>query len=244
MPSKIIQKNLEYLQSIGRRANEDIRDRVNQVIQFYRDRKISQRETTKKFINDLMSDKKITMISAKKRFDKKYEQIEGRAPLNKRMTTNKNKRDYIITFQFYGDGETTPGKVAFKDDQGKKHNLLNIPQPIQFNFKNVKDEDKLNEILVGKYILRDGFDLWTTNFKRKLNLKKGNNEKINRKEFDELNNREAWRKEMNIPEEPRKKRNMKGKYKEFEILHQTNLFETLFKKLIMKNKELISKSMI
>ena len=40
---------------------------------------------------------------AKKRFDKKFEQIEGRAPLNERMATNRNKKDYVVRFQLYGD---------------------------------------------------------------------------------------------------------------------------------------------
>ena len=39
----------------------------------------------------------------KKRFYKKFEQIEGRAPLNERMATNRNKKDYVVRFQLYGD---------------------------------------------------------------------------------------------------------------------------------------------
>ena len=49
-----------------------------------------------------MSDNKRTATFAKKRFDKKFEQIEGRAPLNERMETNRNKKDYVVRFQLYG----------------------------------------------------------------------------------------------------------------------------------------------
>ena len=48
MPSKSIIRNIEILQNLSRGAKEDVRDRVNQVVEFYRDRKISQVETAKK----------------------------------------------------------------------------------------------------------------------------------------------------------------------------------------------------
>ena len=75
---------------------------MGKVVEFYKDRKISQRETAQKLINSLMSDNKRTATFAKKRFDTKFEQIEGRAPLNERMTTNRDKKDYVVRFQLYG----------------------------------------------------------------------------------------------------------------------------------------------
>ena len=65
-----------------------------------------------------MSDKKRTATFAKKRFDKKFEQIEGRAPLNERMATNRNKKDYVVRFQLYGfdNGHKTGGQRGFKDN--------------------------------------------------------------------------------------------------------------------------------
>ena len=134
------------------------------------DRKISQRETAQKLINSLMSDNKRTATFAKTRFDKKFEQIEGRAPLNERMATNRNKKDYVVRFQLYGfdNGHKAGGQRGFKDNEGDWHNLLRMEQPIQMNLKNVRDEDKLNETLVDKYVVRDKFDLWMERLKDRL----------------------------------------------------------------------------
>ena len=238
MTSKIIKRNVEVLQGLARGANEDVKARVDKVVEWYKTRKISQRETAKKFINDLTNDNKRSVTFAKKRFDKKYEEIEGRAPLNERMSKNRDKKDYVIRYQLYGlnTGQIT---TALKDNQGQSHNLLSMPQPIQLNLKNVRDEDKLDETLVGKYVLSDRFDLWTRDLKYRLKLKKGNANKITRKEFDKLNTREEWRKETGISEEPRKRKNLKGRFKEFDVIHNSELFQKLLNRLVKKNTELI-----
>ena len=78
MTSKNIQRNLDVLKQLGKNANDDVKGRVDKVIEWYKVRKISQRETAKKMINDLMDGSKRSITFAKKRFDKKYEQLEGR----------------------------------------------------------------------------------------------------------------------------------------------------------------------
>ena len=120
MPSKNIQRNVEVSKGLTRGAKEDVKYRVDKVVEFYRDRKISQRETAQKLIKSLMSDNKRAATFAKKRFDKKFEQIEGRAPLNERMATNRNKKDYVVRFQLYGfdNGHKAGGQRGFKDNQG------------------------------------------------------------------------------------------------------------------------------
>ena len=70
-----------------------------------------------------------------KKNDKKNEQIEGRAPLNERIATNRNKKDYVVRFQLYGEQDRNGGNVAFTDNQGGKHSLLRLPQSIQTNLK-------------------------------------------------------------------------------------------------------------
>ena len=240
MPSKSVINNISILQKLTRGAKEDVKGRVDKVVEFYRDRKISQYETAKKIINSLMSENTRTATFAKKRFDKKFEQIEGRAPLNERMETNRNKKDYVVRFQLYGEHDTQGGSVAFKDNQGRNHSLLKIPQPIQLNLKNVRDEDKLDETLVGKYVVIDLFDRWVASLKYRLKLKKSNPNKITRKEFDKLNTREEWSKETGIDETPLKRRRRKDGGREFDVIHRTELFDTLFKRLVKKNKELIS----
>ena len=240
MPSKSVINNVSILQKLTRGAKEDVKGRVDKVVEFYRDRKISQYETAKKIINSLMSDNKRTAIFAKKRFDKKFEQIEGRAPLNERMATNRNKKDYVVRFQLYGfdNGHKAGGQRGFKDNQGDWHNLLRMEQPIQMNLKNVRDEDKLNETLVDKYVVRDKFDLWMERLKDRLRLKKDNPNKITRKQFDELNTREAWIRETGIDATLPKRRDTKGRYKQFEVIHDTALFDKLFKRLILKHPDL------
>ena len=237
MPSKNIQRNVEVLKGLTRGAKEDVKYRVDKVVEFYKDRKISQRETAQNLIKSLMSDNKRTATFAKKRFDKIFEDIEGRAPLNERMETNRDKKDYVVRFQLYGEHNSEGGNVAFTDNQGGKHSLLRIPQPIQTNLKNVRDEDKLDETLVGKYVVIDKFDRWVKSLKYRLRLKKGNPNKITRKQFDKLNTREEWRKETGIDETPLKRRRRKDGGREFDVMHRTELFDKLFKRLIGKHPE-------
>ena len=110
----------------------------------------------------------------------KFEEIERKAPLNERMSIDRNKKDYVITYQLYGLNTGQP-TVALKGNQGQSYNLLSMPQPIQLNLKNVRDEDKLNETRVGKYVVSDLFDLRTRGLKERLKLKKGNPKTITRK---------------------------------------------------------------
>ena len=66
MPSKSVINNINILQKLTRGAKKDVKGRVDKVVEFYRDRKISQYETAKKIINSLMSDNKRTATFAKK----------------------------------------------------------------------------------------------------------------------------------------------------------------------------------
>ena len=47
MPSKNVINNISILQKLTRGAKEDVKGRVDKVVEFYRDRNISQYETTK-----------------------------------------------------------------------------------------------------------------------------------------------------------------------------------------------------
>ena len=239
MTSKTINKNTDYLKSLGRGANEDVRDRVDALAKLYKDRKISQMTTAEKLIKNLMSENKRTVTFAKKRFDKKFQEIQDRLPLNQRMTINRNKKDYVITFQLYGfnNGVKEASQTGFRDNQGDAHNLLAIHQPIQLTLKNVRDEDKIPENLVNKYVVKDKFDFWTAQLKKQLKLKKGNAYKITKSEFDKLNTREEWRKKTGVNDTPPKRRNTKGRYKEFEVIHDTELFKRLLKRLVLKHPE-------
>lgn len=67
MPSKSVINNVSILQKLTRVAKEDVKGRVDKVVEFYRDRKISQYETAKQIINSLMSDNKRTATFANKK---------------------------------------------------------------------------------------------------------------------------------------------------------------------------------
>ena len=66
MTSNII-KNVDVWKSLGRGAKADVKGRVEQVINLYQDRKISQRETAINLINGLMSENKRTANATKKK---------------------------------------------------------------------------------------------------------------------------------------------------------------------------------
>ena len=77
MPSKSVINNISILQKLTRGAKEDVRYRVDKVVEFYRDRKISQRETAQKLINSLMSDNKRTATFAKKTMIKSLNRLKA-----------------------------------------------------------------------------------------------------------------------------------------------------------------------
>ena len=67
MASKNIKRNIEVLEGLAKNAKEDVKDKVNKVVEWYKDRKISNRDTAKKFIDDLMGDNKRSVTFAKKK---------------------------------------------------------------------------------------------------------------------------------------------------------------------------------
>ena len=77
MPSNSVINNVSILQKLTRGAKEDVKGRVDKVVEFYRDRKISQYETAKKIINSLMSDNKRTATFAKKDLIKSLNRLKA-----------------------------------------------------------------------------------------------------------------------------------------------------------------------
>ena len=80
MTSKTINKNTDYLKSLGRGANEDVRDRVDALAKLYKDRKISQMTTAEKLIKNLMSENKRTVTFAKKNLTKNFKRYRKDCP--------------------------------------------------------------------------------------------------------------------------------------------------------------------
>ena len=77
MPSRSVINIISILQKLTRGAKEDVKYRVDKVVEFYRDRKISQYETAKKIINSLMSDSKRTATFAKKDLIKSLNRLKA-----------------------------------------------------------------------------------------------------------------------------------------------------------------------
>ena len=77
MPSKSVINNISILQKLTRGAKEDVKYRVDKVVELYRDRKISQYETAKNFINSLMSDNKRTATLLKKDLIKSLNRLKA-----------------------------------------------------------------------------------------------------------------------------------------------------------------------
>ena len=67
MTSKNIKRSVEVLKGLAKDAKEDVKDQVNKVVEWYKDSKNSNRDTAKKFINDLMGDNKRSVTFAKKK---------------------------------------------------------------------------------------------------------------------------------------------------------------------------------
>ena len=77
MPSNNIQRNVDVLKGLTRGAKEDVKYRVDKVVEFYEDRKISQRETAQKLIKSLMSDNQRTATFAKQKLTKSLNRLKA-----------------------------------------------------------------------------------------------------------------------------------------------------------------------
>ena len=100
----------------------------------------------------------------------------------------------------------------------------------------MRDDDKIDEKLVGKYVLANQFDTWVRSLKNRMKLKKGEEGRITKKEFDKLNTREEWdkwRTGEGVGITPPKRRRHKEKTTQVEVIHDTELFERLRKRLIL-----------
>ena len=92
MSSKVTQRRVEYLRSLRRGASERVRDIVQDIVDLYQDRKISNYSTAEKLIKPLKSDNKRTVTFAIKRFEKNIDKWRGNEELRERMKANVKKR--------------------------------------------------------------------------------------------------------------------------------------------------------
>ena len=77
MPSRSVIRNISILQDLTRGAKEDVKGRVDKVVEFYRDRKISQVESANKIIKSLKSENKRTATFAKNKMIKSLNRLKA-----------------------------------------------------------------------------------------------------------------------------------------------------------------------
>ena len=95
-----------------------IRPKVIGVINLYKRRKISLFTTAEKFVHRLTSDDTKTRDKASKDFNKKHDEMNARAPLNKRMAEARKKGFKLTDYLYRFPMEAEKMSIAFEDDYG------------------------------------------------------------------------------------------------------------------------------
>ncbi len=102
MTSKIKMRNTKYLSTLGRIARGDAEAKINEVINLYREGKISQIQTAENMILDLILSKNIRQQkSTTKKYNKLIAKYTTKEPLNKRLTQSKTIKPFIIDVILY-----------------------------------------------------------------------------------------------------------------------------------------------
>ena len=103
MTSKIRIRNTKYLTTLGRIARGDTEAKVNEVVNLYRQGKISQIQTAENIIIDSIYNmkNKRQQKSTTKRYDKLIEKHKTKEPLNKRLQQAKTIKPFIINVILY-----------------------------------------------------------------------------------------------------------------------------------------------
>ena len=205
-----------------------MRDIIQEIIDLYSDRKISNYSTAQKMIEDLKSDNKRKVSFAIKRFEKKASEWRGNEELGRRMRTNV-KKEYAISFLVYGKS-TNVGRDSFIDNYGIRHKLI-IPDPQQIIVKS-SEADRIPSNLTNKYLVNDPYTAYLTMLNKQLKRKD-----ITKEQYKERATVEAFKEANLIPSEPPKRRRLQTKTAPDEVIHDTDLFKKTFLNLINSSKK-------
>ena len=119
MTYKHVKQNMkELIRQANNKKNRltpTIRPKVIEIINLYKRCKISQFTTAEKFVNRLTSDDTKTRDKVIKDFNKKYDELNARAPLNKRMA-QASKKGFRITYYLYRFPMEAKMSIAFEDE--------------------------------------------------------------------------------------------------------------------------------
>ncbi len=89
MSTKTIKYNIKFLSSLGRRAQHDVKEKVDNIVNLYTDRKISQIRTAENLITKLLSSDSKIKARGIKEYDKKIEKFQEQEPLKDRVRLTK-----------------------------------------------------------------------------------------------------------------------------------------------------------
>ena len=173
MTSKHVKQNMkELIRQANNKKNRltpTIRPKVIEIINLYKRRKISQFTTAEKFVNRLTSDDTKTRDKAIKDFNKKYDELNARAPLSKRMAQAR-KKGFRITYYLYRfPMEAEKMSIAFEDDYGYEYVSMHS-QPIQADV-NMK-QDHIPSRVIGNFLCKEREEANKKENKRKRYTKK------------------------------------------------------------------------
>lgn len=165
MTSKAIKRNINALEgtlnSNRNRLTTATKGKIQEVIQLYKDRKVSQYTTASNMINELIRARsKDDKEKANKKYETMMEKYEEREPLNERMNRNRQenirtgnptkKRNYAIELRFFTANQFQHGggrKVSFRDSKRTPY----YPMTLQNVYGHIK-ATKFIEDLIRKRI--------------------------------------------------------------------------------------------
>ena len=173
MTTKHVRQNMKELlrQANNKkgRLTPTIRPKVIEIINLYKRRKISQFTTAEKFVNRLTFDDAKTRDKAIKDFNKKYDELNARAPLNKRMAQAR-KKSFRLTYYLYRfPMEAAERGIAFEDDYGYVYTSMH-PHPIQADVK--MNKEQIPSKVIGNFLCKEREEANKKENKRKRYTKK------------------------------------------------------------------------
>ena len=121
--SKFIESNVRKLNKLKQdrinassKITQATKNRLNQIVTLYKDRKIANVATAENFIKNLTSANKRTAEKARDKYNETIKDLKKSKPLNERIAENKGKDTYLVNFQLYviKDPTKTKMKPAFK----------------------------------------------------------------------------------------------------------------------------------
>ena len=109
--NKFVESNVRKLNKLkqerinnANKSTQATKNRLNQIVTLYKDRKIANVATAENFIKNLTSTNKRTAEKARDKYNEQIKDLKKSKPLNERIAEKKSMNSYLVNFQLY----TTP----------------------------------------------------------------------------------------------------------------------------------------